>query len=199
MKLQKKAYIDYWRKRMANGPLQAGTEDQASEIWQKIKGQFEGMVPLVILEYGCGYGRMTARLRKLFPDAKIFCQDIAPDCIDAVQALELPGVETVHGHKVPDIDADLIFCCQVLQHVTDESIFNQAIKGFAKILQPGGTVLLFENCHDTKAMHMADRPAESYIAALQAAGLDAEPIGSMVLNGQTHWFIFGRKAGNVYK
>ncbi|MFA5387964.1 MAG: class I SAM-dependent methyltransferase [Candidatus Paceibacterota bacterium] len=198
MKLQKKAYIDYWRQRMAKGPLQAGTEEQAEEIWKKIKGQFEGIDPHAILEFGCGYGRMTKRLRRVFPDAHITCQDLSQDAVDAVDALGLDNVKTICGHKmlVPVTPVDLIFTCQVLQHVTDDDIFNKIMKGFEKALAAGGTILLFENCHETEADHMSDRPAESYVAALQAAGLEAATIGDMVLNGQTHCFIIGRKAGN---
>lgn len=182
---------------MAKGPQEAGTEAQADEIFPLVKAQCEGIDPQAILEYGCGYGRMTRRLRGLFPDAQIMCVDMAIACIEAMQAQELPGVELVHGHRIPDRKGyiDLIFTCQVLQHITDEHIFHQAMKQFDKALRPGGVILMFENVFNTKADHMADRPAAEYADAL-GDGYDTAIVAELELSGQRHVLICGRKAAD---
>jgi trans-aconitate methyltransferase len=179
---------------MAKGPSQGGTERQADEIWKFISQETEGIEAQSILEYGCGYGRMTARLLARWPEAKITCMDISADAIkSAKQKFPNRNIRFINSHKIPwNVRADLVFTCQVLQHVTDPEIFAETMAAFSRALKPGGAIVVFENVHQTLAEHMRDAPAEDY--TMHLPDLNWRQCGALVLGLQAHALIIGRKS-----
>ena len=178
---------------MAKGPSQAGTERQADEIWKFVVQEMEDIEPKAILEYGCGYGRMTARLRARWPDAKMTCTDISVDAIKSTkQKFPDRAIRFINSHIIPkNVRVDLIFTCQVLQHVTDREIFEGTMASFSRALKPDGSIVIFENVHETFAEHMRDAPEDDYIK--QLPDLHWRHCGTLILGLQAHALMVGRR------
>ncbi len=88
-KLHGHAYLDYWQKRMALGPEQAGfdgrkADRQGVDIWSFMSDWLKRMDPKSVLDFGCGYGRMMRRLHSLWPKAKIQGDDICKAAVDSI-------------------------------------------------------------------------------------------------------------------
>lgn len=170
-KLQGDAYLDFWRKRIAKGPEEVaytGSDFAASEAHADrlmalfepalglVEGYLENQEKPVIVELGCGWGRMMSRMAKRFPNAFIHGYDICEEAIGgAFERLEKEGVgNRVHlavDSKIPENlrrHIDLVYTCTCLQHITDDTFFTEAMMSIREGIRPEtGFALLFENTH----------------------------------------------------
>lgn len=103
---------------------------------------------LTILDYGCGNGEIIAEMLRINPHARYIGVDVSETAVAAARQ-RLPDVTF---HCVPDGDrvpletggADFILCSEVIEHVYDtEATFHE----FARLLQPGGRILLTTPYH----------------------------------------------------
>ena len=163
-------YLDHWRKRMARGPLEAGTVQNGNDTWEFIEPLLpEGFEPKTILEYGCAYGRMMRHLHMRWPDARLYGVDLSGEALDhLIKHWPDSPPPNLFNQNVPpaDIRVDLIFTCTVLQHITDDNVLKAVALGFRKILNPGGYLILFENINwgpGQGGAHMREFAASDYM------------------------------------
>ena len=99
----------------------------------------------------------VARLRTRFPDHRFVRQDAAD--LDAF-----------------DEDSfDALSCMDVLFHITDDGRYTSAVGEFARVLRPGGTLVISENClqrPEQRGEHQVNRTLEWITGALDKAGFD---------------------------
>jgi ubiquinone/menaquinone biosynthesis C-methylase UbiE len=96
---------------------------------------------LRILEIGCGAGRMTLPLSKIF--GRVDAVDISPEMIARAQAA-LRGSTNVHLHVnngedlsiFPDEQFDFVFSAIVFQHIPSRGIVENYIQEAARVLKP---------------------------------------------------------------
>lgn len=100
--------------------------------------------PLCIVDYGGGDGALTAMAAERWPDAELICFEPAPQLAAEARAL-LAGVEQAEVLEatagIADGTADLIFCCEVFEHLP-EAQTQAALAEIARILMPGGRVVI---------------------------------------------------------
>lgn len=200
MKLTGQAYIDYWRRRMAKGPDEAGFNGrdavaQGDAIWEFIRPHIAGFSPRSVFEFGCGYGRMLRKLYSLWQTAAFSGADLSGTALGATLETwpdpAFPPLLCV-GSSLPG-PVDLIFTCLALQHVTDDEMFSGVVEDFRKNLRPGGHLVLFENVCKHGADHLRDMSSQSYMdlwPELEWIKYDQ----LLILNLQVHALLIGRKA-----
>ncbi|MCQ9156030.1 dethiobiotin synthase [Acidomonas methanolica] len=115
----------------------------AALLAAQIARAFADTPPRRILEFGCGTGMLTARLRALFPDAEILATDISPRMLDRA-ARRLAGMNV----RFAPLDAgnpemggryDLVcsnFCLQWIAARAD------ALQRLSTLLEPGGRLMV---------------------------------------------------------
>lgn len=98
------------------------------------------------------------RLRGRLPDVPVHRVDIAEP---------LPA-------ELPMGTFDAVSCMDVLFHITDDPAYGLAMRNLARLVRPGGWVLLTENFVHGPAVrspHQVSRPLTEVISAIEAAGL----------------------------
>ncbi len=141
-------YINHWRNRMKRSPLEAGTEQNADEVWAFIHPFVKDLKPETILEYGCAYGRMLRRLHREWPGARLLGVDLSKEALDYQRThWEFGEPPTTFNQSTPPLNVrvDLVFTCTVLQHITDDAVLRKVAEGLEAIINPGGHLILFEN------------------------------------------------------
>lgn len=99
----------------------------------------------------------VARLRERFPDHRFVRQDAAD--LDAFE----------------DASFDALSCMDVLFHITDDDRYTSAVGEFARVLRPGGTLVISENClqrPEQRGEHQVNRTLEWIAGTLDKAGFD---------------------------
>lgn len=114
-------YFDYWRKNYE------GTEKyklQANIIINTLKEiEFNSL-----LDYGCGYGRITKLIEKNFHGKKLFGCDVSKHQIQNSRKYLGPDsgctMIVTDGKSIPfkDNEFDVVMCCDVLLHQTHDLI-----------------------------------------------------------------------------
>lgn len=97
------------------------------------------------------------RLRTRFPEHRFARQDAA----------DLNSMETG--------SFDLVSCMDVLFHITDDARYAEALGEFARILRPGGRLVISENClrrPEQRGERQVNRTLEWIFGALDRAGFD---------------------------
>ena len=87
-----------------------------------------------VLEVGCGEGHLTARLARLFPEARVVGSDLSPEII-ALARREHPELEFRVGsasHDVAPGAYDLVVASELLEHVEDPQCVLRAVARAAR-------------------------------------------------------------------
>ena len=96
-----------------------------------------------VLEIGCGAGRMTRALARVF--GEVYGVDVSGEMIARARQL-LSGCENVHPYQnngadlsvLGDIRFDFAFSFIVFQHVPDKAIIENYVHEVYRLLRPGG-------------------------------------------------------------
>ena len=111
-------------------------------------GQFSNYVSRSdkILDYGCGYGRITLALHNL-GYSQIIGYDTSAEMI-ARGIAEAPtlSLKSYSPPTIPEANNsfDAIICCAVLTCLPDPELQREAIKEITRILRPGGVLYMAE-------------------------------------------------------
>lgn len=104
----------------------------------------------IILDAGCGQGLAFELLQQHFQPNAIIGVDIDKEEISlALKAAKRCKCEvklensTACNLNIPDSSIDMIFCHQLIHHISDQS---RALEEFYRILVPGGLILIGESC-----------------------------------------------------
>jgi ubiquinone/menaquinone biosynthesis C-methylase UbiE len=115
-------------------------EDFRSQ-WLHYAGELSGRC----LEIGCGAGRLTRQLAQQFDE--VVAVDVSEDMIERAGAAAAPA--DVEFHQVegttlplPDDSVDHVFSVHVLQHLDDFGDVSAYVANAARVLRPGGTMML---------------------------------------------------------
>lgn len=199
-KLRGKAYTEYWRTRMALGPEEAslngrGADRQGEDIWRMLSPALEGLHPRSVLDFGCGWGRMLRKLHRLWPGVSMYGVDLCQEALDnmAQDRHWFDCGKPALSQAIPDDQepVDLIFCCMVIQHITDNEILQQAADQIYQALRRNGHLVLFENVASPQTEHVRDMAAEDYMQLWPR--LVWQEAGRMVLGVQEHALLIGRR------
>lgn len=122
---------DYWKNRgkkfheeLTNQPgyVLSYMENQENQIIKLLRKQKWKK----ILEVGCGSGRITRKLSNLPDLEKITAMDISPDLIETAKKTVSNSIVEFQCKNLEDFDIlekfDLVFSCEVLQHIDFENI-----------------------------------------------------------------------------
>lgn len=132
----------------------------------------------VILDYGCGPGRFTARLAELIHGGAVGVDpiqhllDLAPNAPNVTYQCSREGRIPLHDHSF-----DIVWICLVLGGILEKRQIRRAINEIRRVLKPGGLLFLIENTTaKPSAPHWAYRSAEQYQAMFPFVSL--RPQGS---------------------
>mgnify|MGYP006273454423 FL=1 len=133
-------------------PEERARIDQVLSRLQPLQGR-------VVLEPGCGTGRLTAILaQEVGPKGQVLAMDISPRMVDAARERSA-GLSNVQLACAPLEDVplhrgcvDVAFCHQVFPHFDDKAA---ALEVMANCLRPGGTLVIFHliNIDQINALH----------------------------------------------
>lgn len=143
-----------------------------------------------LLDLGCGVGRWSRLAANR--GARVVGVDLSPTMIEeATRRAAVDGVAQRCAFFTSDLSSfdlgrrfDRILGVTVLQHILSPEPFHDAVANIRRHLAPGGRAILLEAAptrRDTScdtAVFRA-RPAEEYLAAFAAAGLDCLTIGGV--------------------
>lgn len=91
-----------------------------------------------ILDVGCGSGWLARELKQY---GQVTATDLSQKVINDLQRKE-PGIEWIGDFlsvTLPENYYDIVICLETIAHVPDQEAFVQHM---ARVIQPGGTVLL---------------------------------------------------------
>jgi ubiquinone/menaquinone biosynthesis C-methylase UbiE/uncharacterized protein YbaR (Trm112 family) len=114
--------------RSAGGPAAAGSAGSADPL--------DG---LVVVDAGCGSGKLTAEIARRHPGATVLGLDINPAIHEVHKAsLDLPNLHVVHASvfDLPFADGtvDRLWCNGVIHHTGDT---RRAFRSLARVVRPG--------------------------------------------------------------
>ncbi len=126
-----------------------------------------------ILDFGCGWGRITQVLLPFFEHDAIHGVDVMPSalslCRESGLRVDLQQVEPWPPSKFPDAHFEYIVAYSVFSHLSEDNSFAW-IREFARILKPGGVVAITTRYRDfflylQQLRQQKDRPGFSRGAA----------------------------------
>ena len=142
---------------------------QAASVVRLLHGDTRFPPGSRVLEVGCGTGAQTVSLARNSPGAHIVAFDHSTAslarAIERARAAGLANVEFLHA----DLSAlpfeaesfDHVFICFVLEHLSNPIASLQLVK---QMLEPGGTVTVFEGDHGSAYFHPDSEIAHRAIA-----------------------------------
>ncbi|MCF6324770.1 MAG: class I SAM-dependent methyltransferase [Gammaproteobacteria bacterium] len=153
----------------------------------------------VLLDVGCGQGASFPLLEQYFAPQSICAVDVDPALL---KVAELSGencrcevgvhLGSVKKLDIPDDTFDMIFCHQLIHHISFREL---AMAEIYRVLKPGGLLLLSESCQHFLHVYwvawlfrhpkMEQKTAEGYIDLVKDAGF--ELTGSDVLESTPWW------------
>lgn len=143
----------------------AGMRDVAALVMKTVKLPVAGR----LLDVGCGSGQTLTWFAKLYPEWTTVGFDIARDGLASARASGFPAVLRASALAMPVRSAsiDLVVTLDVLQHLPLEGGDRAALGEMARVLKPGGHLLLRTNAQafpatadDERFQFHKYRPAE---------------------------------------
>lgn len=101
----------------------------------------------VILDVGCGYGRLTSGIQDDLPRAKIFGVDVAQNYLRLYHDTGCSGVRAqVEDLPIKPGTFDSVVCVTVLMYVAQDQLHN-AVENLVRVVKPGGKLVVIEPHH----------------------------------------------------
>lgn len=141
-----------------------------------------------LLDYGCGTGRFTRRLKEHFEAHGV---DQSREMLKHASGARFDLLGDGGRIPAPDDYFDILWTCTVLQHIPDDEIQAVAAE-IRRVLRPGATVLLCENTHEhpfraSGSGHMVFRRPAEYVALFPGI----EVVDGFVAEGEQHTILLG--------
>jgi SAM-dependent methyltransferase len=118
---------------------------EAFSFYQIVSQAASPTRPKVAMDFGCGWGRITRFFVKDFQKDKLFGMDPLAEVVEAARTTNRWATfEQIDLHPpidLPSSSVDLIFAFSVFSHLT-EDVHLTWIKEFARMLRPGGTLVV---------------------------------------------------------
>ena len=124
--------------------------DVGRSDWEDFRAQwlhYAGGLGGTCLEVGCGAGRLTRQLVTQFD--RVVAVDVSADMIERAREAASAGPAPAEFHQVegtrlplPDASVDHVFSVHVLQHLDDFGDVSAYVAEMARVLRPGGTMML---------------------------------------------------------
>ena len=141
-------------------------DDQAQILSSLLHRDVRFDAGMKVLEAGCGTGAQTVILADNNPSVHFTSIDISEGSLKkaaaAVTANNFANVtlmqQDIYDLNFADDSFDHLFCCFVLEHLTDPEL---ALSSLKRVLKPGGTITVIEGDHGSFFCH----PRSDNIAA----------------------------------
>jgi ubiquinone/menaquinone biosynthesis C-methylase UbiE len=125
--------------------FQSGEETVRAEILTDMTNICQGKDPsrMKVLEIGCGAGRVTRALAKLF--GEVYAVDVSGEMVEqARRALRtFPNAHVFQNNGrdlsvLGNIEVDFAFSCIVFQHIPSKAVIEGYVREVNRLLRPGG-------------------------------------------------------------
>ena len=170
-------YIASWRKGWdVDSFLESGEEDY-QRLVAPVLSRYEFSPPgKVMLELGCGAGRMTQSFARRFD--RVYAFDISAEMLGQARAL-LPANKNIvwvqgNGTELSNLESDsvhFLFSYLVLQHLPAERLVERYIREMLRVLKGGGLFLFQFNSNRAPTMNWKGRLAWGLVDTLWALRL----------------------------
>ncbi|GGS49456.1 methyltransferase domain-containing protein [Actinokineospora fastidiosa] len=112
--------------------------DTVFDVWDSLAGK-------VIVDAGCGSGKLTAAIARRHPEATVVAVDLNPAIAEVRKAAaDLPNLHVVQASvfalPFPEGSVDLLWCNGVIHHTGDT---RGAFASLAKAVRPGGELFVW--------------------------------------------------------
>jgi SAM-dependent methyltransferase len=126
--------------------------EDGRQDWVAFQARWErfGLDRDCCVEIGCGAGRVTMHLARVF--RRVHAVDVSAGMIEAARRhVDAPGVEFHLGNGVelplPDACATAVFSTHVFQHFDSLDVASANFAEVARVLRPGGTMMIHLPIH----------------------------------------------------
>tara|TARA_Y100000385_G_scaffold24819_2_gene23813 strand:- start:3980 stop:4825 length:846 start_codon:yes stop_codon:yes gene_type:complete len=144
-----------------------------------------------ILDFGCGYGRVSRFLKICFPDAKLLVSDPKNSAID----FQVKNLNTISDDNSP---VDLIFAGSVFTHLP-KNLFQKTLHQLMKRLNSGGCLILTLHPFIDNDFSIYPYTEESTLTGLEDP-IDSEVYGSVYCSKEFFEFcVYSHVEGNKYE
>jgi len=138
-------YVDTSRKNWSDDEFfTSGEKAIAEDILTDTTNIYQGKDPwkMRVLEIGCGAGRLTRALGKLF--GEVHAVDVSGEMI-AQARTALAGMPHVHLYQnngcdlsvIPPLEFDFAYSAIVFQHIASREVIESYVREVARLLRPG--------------------------------------------------------------
>ena len=141
-----------------------------------------------VLDFGCGYGRWYKHLSRLFGtySGVDICDAPISFALDNLYLRQNDRIYRINPESCPFVAGcfTAIWCCTVLQHLSDEEVASN-LKCFFYAVRPQGYVVLLENTTDALSKeHVAFRSRNWYFEEMRKVGLVPSEFSILVPEGR---------------
>ena len=162
-KFNKLSGIEYWRQRAklygrravvdvrySEDGFKSLTKMQKGKILPFLKQCLKGDEKL-ILDFGCGAGRFTSDLA-VITKGRAIGVDPVKHLLDLAPKDERVEYKLIKDGTIPlkNASVDIVWTCQVLDCIVNDSELHNAINEIKRVLKRGGLVFLVENTSEKK-------------------------------------------------
>jgi len=131
----------------------AGIYKMCADDYPPILEELKQLEFKTLLDAGCGTGPMVTLLVDEFPEVRFTGLDLTPKMIEVAQSKNLPNAEFVVGdcENLPfdEESFDVVINSQSFHHYPNPQAFFNSV---ARVLVPGGTLVLRDNTSKSKAL-----------------------------------------------